>query len=241
MKVISKKDSRKLLKGYVYETDFFNNDQTKRTTVGGHSYSYSYKRISIKDKGWFNIVDFTTTDGQPLPEIFYDKQVKKEPTKITDLKKGDVLVCLSDQRFKYLIKGGKYRIADIRIRNPSSNWSSGDVRLEGYSRWLMWSTWNFRKLSLQESRDLALSQIFDKEENFSVEFKRKFELKSDKDVVLVETLAKSILDKNRHELDVIDWGIQKNGGHFKLTKEDFNHLMDKPLKEILEMFDNLSE
>jgi hypothetical protein len=237
MKVISKKGNRKLLKGYVYETDFFNNDQTQTN----NNYRHSYKRISIKDKGWFSIDDFTATDGQPLPKIFYDKQVKKEPTKITDLKKGDVLVCLSDQRFKYLIRDGKYRIADIRITNPSSNWAGADIRLEGYNRWLMWSNWNFRKLSLQESRDLALSQIFDKEENFSVEFKRKFELKSDKDVVLIETLAKSILDKNRHELDVIDWGIQKNGGHFKLTKEDFTHLMDKPLKEILEMFDNLSE
>jgi len=241
MKVISRKGNRKLLKGHVYETDFFNNDQTQTN----QNYRYSYKRISIKGRGWYSVDDFTQTDGQPLPKTIYDRQVKVEPTKITDIKKGDVLVCLSDQRFKYLIKGGKYRIAEVRITNESSSWSAswsgGDIRLEGYNRWLMWSNWNFRKLTLQESRDLALSQIFDKEENFSVEFKRKFELKSDKDVVLVETLAKSILDKNRHELSVLDWGIEKSGGHFKLTKEDFSHLMDKPLKDILEMFDNLSE
>ena len=60
-------------------------------------------------------------------------------------------------------------------------------------------------------------------------------------MVLIETLAKSILDKNRHELNVIDWGIEKSGGNFKLTQEDFKHLMDKPLKEIIQMFDNLSE
>ena len=237
MKVISKKGNRKLLKGHVYETDFFNNDQTQTN----QNFRYTYKRISIKERGWYNVDDFTQTDGQPLPKTVYDKQVKVEPTKITDLKKGDVLVCLSDQRFKYLIRGGKYRIAEVRVTNASSSWGGGDIRLEGYNRWLMWSNWNFRKLNLQESRDLALSQIFDKEENFSVEFKRKFELKSDKDVVLVETIAKSILDKNRHELGVLDWGIEKSGGHFKLTKEDFTHLMDKPLKEILEMFDNFSE
>jgi hypothetical protein len=236
MKVISKKGNRKLLKGHIYDTDFFNNDQTQVN----QNYRYSYKRISIEGRGLYNVDDFTQTDGQPLPNILYDKRVKVEPTKITDLKKGDVLVCLSDQRFKYLIKGGKYRIAEVRITNGGS-WSGGDIRLEGYNRWLMWSSWNFRKLTLQESRDLALSQIFDKEENFSVEFKRKFELKSDKDVVLVETLAKSILDKNRHELSIMDWGIEKSGGHFKLTKEDFSHLMDKPLKDILEMFDNFSE
>lgn len=241
MKVISKKGNRKLLKGHVYETDFFNNDHNQ--VRANQNYRYSYKRISIKDRGYYSVDDFTQTDGKPLPEIVYDRQVKVEPTKITDLKKGDVIVCLSDQRFKYLIKGGKYRIADVRIKNSTSYWSGsrGDIRLEGYNRWLKWSTWRFRKLTIQESRDLALSQIFDKEENFSVEFKRKFELKSDKDIVLVETLAKSILDKNRHQLGIMDWGIEKSGEHFKLTKEDFTHLMDKPLKEILEMFDNFSE
>lgn len=238
MKVISKKGNRKLLKGHVYETDFFNNDQNQTSQS---YYRNHYKRIHIKDRGYYLVDDFTQTDGQPLPKIYYDNQIKLEPTKILDLKKGDVLVCLSDKRFKYLIKGGKYRIADIRITNPSASWGGADIRLEGYNRWLMWSNWNFRKLSLQESRDLALSQIFDKEENFSVEFKRKFELKSDKDIVLIETLAKSILDKNRHELGVIDWGIEKSGGHFKLKQEDFKHLMDKPLKEIIEIFDNLSE
>jgi hypothetical protein len=233
MKVIAKKGNRKLLKGHAYEVDFFNNDSNNNS----QGYRYAYKRLSIPGKGWYNCDDFTLTDGNPLPPTTYDKRVKTEPTKITDLKKGDIVVCQSDSRFKYLIEGGKYRISDIRVQS-SGSWSSGDIRLEGYNRWLMWSPWSFRKLSLQESRDLALSQIFDKEENFSVEFKRKFEQKENKDQVLIETLAKSMLDRHRHELGLVDWACEKSGGHLKLSPEDFNHLMDKPLKEIIEMFDN---
>ena len=37
-------------------------------------------------------------------------------------------------------------------------------------------------------------------------------------MVLIETLAKSILDKNRHELNVIDWGIEKSGGKVHATE-----------------------
>jgi hypothetical protein len=90
-------------------------------------------------------------------------------------------------------------------------------------------------------RDLTLSQIFDKEENFSVDFKRKFELKSNKDHLLIQTLAKSINDKNRHDLSVLDWAIKKNGEHLKIKEEDFKDLLDKPLKEILEILDNFEK
>ena len=54
------------------------------------------------------------------------------------------------------------------------------MKLEGYSRSITFSNWAFRKLSLQESRDLALSQIFNQPENFSVEFVRKFDKEANK-------------------------------------------------------------
>jgi len=57
---------------------------------------------------------------------------------------------------------------------------------------------------------------------------------------LIETLAKSILDKYRHKLDIIDWGLEKNGAIFSMTREDFEPLMDKPLREILEIYENFS-
>lgn len=239
MKVKSLKSNRKLIKGHIYDTEYFNNNQAASSTA-----RYYLNRISIKGLGHYNCSDFTTTDGQPLPQINYDVRVKVDPIKASDLKKGDIVVCLSEHRFKYLIKGGKYRIQDIRVNtNPgyTGGWNSGDIKLEGYKRWLSWNNWNFRKLSLQESRDLALSQIFDQEENFSVEFKRKFDQAKQKDKILIETVAKSILDKYRHELDIIDWGIEKNGQTFNMTREDFEPLMDKPLREIIEIYENFLE
>lgn len=229
MKVISKKDTKKLIKGHVYETDFFNNDP-KITT-----HRYYFRRISIKGRGYFTVDNFTLTDGKPIPNILYDKRTPKAAVKnFSDLKIGDVIVCLSDIRFKYLIEGGKYKIASI-------DQSRYTFKLEGYNRELTWSTWNFRALTIQEMRDLTLSQIFDKEENFSVDFKRKFELKTNKDHLLIQTLAKSITDKNRHDLSVLDWAIRKNGEHLKIKAEDFKDLLDKPLKEVLEIFDNFEK
>jgi hypothetical protein len=231
MKVKSKKDTKKLIKGHVYETDFFNNDPTNRN----YQNRFLFKRISIKDRGTFIVDNFTLVDGNPLPSIIYDKREPKSILKnFNDLKIGDVIVCLSDNRFKYLIEGGKYKIESI-------DHSKYSFKLEGYNRYLTWSNWNFRALTTQEMRDLTLSQIFDKEENFSVDFKRKFELKSNKDHLLIQTLAKSINDKNRHDLSVLDWAIKKNGEHLKIKEEDFKDLLDKPLKEILEILDNFEK
>jgi len=235
MKVKSLKSNRKLIKGHTYETDYFSNDPNN---VGNNRWYLG--RIYLKDRGYYQCEDFTTTDGQPLPQIIYDVRSNIEPTKVSDIKKGDIIVCKLDGRFKYLIKGGKYRIEDVNVTSTTSYQTIGDIKLEGYKRWLSWNTWNFRKLSLQESRDLALSQIFDQEENFSVEFKRKFEQSKTKEKILIETLAKSILDKYRHELDIIDWGIEKNGLIYSMTREDFEPLMDKPLKEIIQIYENFS-
>ena len=236
MKVRSLKSNRKLIKGHIYDTEYFNNDPNNTNTNS----RWFLGRIAIKDRGNFRCDDFTTTDGQPLPKVYFDERVNSESTKVSDLKKGDIVVCKLEGRYKYLIQGGKYRIEDVRILSTSTWGSSGDIKLEGYKRWLSWSPWCFRKLSLQESRDLALSQIFDQEQNFSVEFKRKFEQSKTKEKILIETLAKSILDKYRHELDIIDWGIEKNGKTFDMTREDFNGLMDKPLREVLDIYENFS-
>jgi hypothetical protein len=242
MKVISKKGSKKILKNYVYEADYFNNDPLSVKSTKNDKYFYG--KIHLKDIGWYTLSNFKTESGQEFPQKIYNIRVNNiSNNSITDLKKGDIVVCLSDEDYAYLIKGGKYRVSDIVVEPSQYGWgyAHGKILLEGYSRWLTWSSWKFKKLSLQESRDIALSQIFDKAENFSVNFKRKFELMENREKILIETLAKSILDKNRHELSIMDWGIEKSGGHFKLTKEDFSHLMDKPLKDILEMFDNFSE
>lgn len=232
MQVRSLKSNRKLIKGHVYETDYFNNNSSATGNI-----TYFFGRIHLKDIGYYQVCDFTQLDGTPMPSIVYDVRPQSVPVQAKDLKKGDIIVCKSDSKFKYLIKDGKYRIEDVRVNNSGSYWTSGQIKLEGYKRWLAWNTWNFRKLSLQESRDLALSQIFDKEENFSVDFKRKFEQTSNQEKLLIETIAKSMIDKYRHGLDIIDWGIEKNSQSFDIKREDFDSLLDKSFREIIEIFE----
>jgi hypothetical protein len=236
MKVRSLKSNRKLIKGHLYDTDWFANS-ISNPNIG---WSLSKGRIHLVDIGYYNVADFTLSDGNPIPQQDYDIRQPSSNTSVDQLKKGDIIVCQSDKRFKYLIKGGKYRIDDIIVRNAGQSWNSGSIKLEGYNRYLNWNNWTFRKLSIQESRDLALSQIFDQVDNFSVEFKRKFEQKQTKDKILLETIAKSLLDKYRHHLDIVDWGIEKHGSTYQINREDFDHLMDKSLKEIIELAENFS-
>ncbi len=229
MQVISLKSNSKLLKGLVYEAYSFNN---LPTTPG----RYSRQSIEIKGFGWYLCKNFTDASGNPLPQIQYTNPNKPTRQIIqadpNQLRPGDIIVCNSD-KFKYLVKGGKYRINDVK--NPNT-WSA-QVKLEGYNRSIKFTNWAFRKLSTQESRDLALSQIFDQPENFSVEFIRKFDKEKNKSKVLIQAMAKSILDPYRHQLGVIDWTIEKTK-YQGFTKDDFQEILNLPLSEVLKMYEN---
>ena len=58
-----------------------------------------------------------------------------------------------------------------------------------------------------------------------------------KDSFLIEVLAKSIMDRNRHHLSVVEWACEKIGDKMGLVKEDFDSIMNMPLKEILGIID----
>lgn len=215
MKVRSIKSTRKLIKGHVYETNYFNNTNT------------GWRKISIESLGNFSCVYFTQVDGNPLPNIQYNPQNRFQrytSTKNTENKIGDIIVCNSD-KYKFLVKDGKYRIAHIQ---------DDYFRVDGYKRLLKWS-YNFRKLTTQESRDIMLSQILDKEENFSVDYKRKFEKSASQDKILIETICKSILDTYRHKLGVVEWGIDKIMSQYSLKEDDFKEILNKPLSEIIKI------
>ena len=92
-------------------------------------------------------------------------------------------------------------------------------------------------MSLQETREIALSQIFNLPENFSVDFIRKFEKENNKTKILLQALSKSILDPYRHEYGVLDWTIEKTKNQ-DLKKDDFNEIMNMTLSEVLKLYEN---
>jgi hypothetical protein len=229
MNVISLKSNTKLLKGVVYEAESFDN-----TVAPGKRYHRQY--IRIKGFGSYLCKNFSDTNGKPLPNIAYTNPnstpASNDRIDASTLKKNDIVVCKSD-RYKYLIKGGKYKIQEVKDANT---WRA-HIKLEGYGRWINFSNWAFRKLSLQESRELALSQIFNQPENFSVEFVRKFDKESNKTKILIQSLAKSILDPYRHHYDIVDWTIEKTK-YQGFKKEDFSEILKMPLSEILKSYEN---
>jgi len=230
MRVISLKSNSKILKGVVYEADSFNN-----TGTGNR---WDKFRIRIKypsgGSGTYLCKNFTDVSGNPLPVINYinPNRNQEQTFDISTLKVNDIIICNSD-RYKYLVKGGKYRISEII---DSNTWGA-QIKLEGYNRQLRFTRWAFRKLSLQETREIALSQIFNQPENFSVEFVRKFDKETNKTKILVQSLAKSILDPYRHQYDVLDWTIEKTK-YQDFKKEDFDQIMNLSLSEVLKLYEN---
>jgi hypothetical protein len=225
MRVISLKSNKKLVKGKEYIADYFNNTNTGNI--------WTRNIINIRGFGRYLCKNFTDIDGKELTNILYinpNKSIYNENIDRKPPKKNDIIVCVADS-YKYIIKDGKYRVVETRRENR-------DIKLEGHNRWIKWNSYTFRKLSVQETRELALSQIFDKPENFSVDFIRKFDQEKNKIKILLEAISKSIIDPYRvlNELSVIDWCIHKEQ-YQKLSIEDFESILDKPLSEILKLYE----
>jgi hypothetical protein len=50
-------------------------------------------------------------------------------------------------------------------------------------------------------------------------------------------LSKSIIDVNRHHLSILDWACQKSGSYLKITPDDYETLLNMPLKDILKIIE----
>jgi hypothetical protein len=53
----------------------------------------------------------------------------------------------------------------------------------------------------------------------------------------MELLSKSILDKNRHDIDIIDWACVQSKKKIDLTREDFDDVLNMSLGDILKLID----
>lgn len=110
------------------------------------------------------------------------------------------------------------------------------VKFVGVNRKMKINSWTFRKLNAEEAREQALGHILDGEELKVITStdKRNIELVDDKDDILLKTLAKSILDPNRHHLSIVDWASQKNGDKLQIESKDYEPYLNMTLAQILE-------
>lgn len=110
------------------------------------------------------------------------------------------------------------------------------IKFIGVSRKMKFNSWVFRKLNAEETREQALSHILDGEELKVITStdKRNIELVDDKDDILLKTLAKSILDPNRHHLSIVDWASVKSGDKLQIESKDYDPYLNMTLSQILE-------
>jgi hypothetical protein len=245
MNVICKKATSKLIKDGVYKVVMYNNINSKN-----YSFFRPTIRIYINDSTiqTFPLDNFKPVDSDSFSQINWmcpDYQLKlneREQTKIDEnLKAGDYVVSLYDS-LKTLVKGRKYKVVDVtKIKHKNSSgairWTDIKIKLEGSHRY--YASYNFRKCTHQESREIGLSQLFDEvvQTEKVNKHKRKFDYYSveDKTKILLDLICVSSQDRYRHNLDIIDWTIQKSGIKYKLTREDFDSTLNLKLSEILDI------
>lgn len=232
MKVRAIKSTSRIIKGELYDVrSLWNATNRNRTAI-------SLKVFS----GTLSTSSFTLPDGSPLPNIDWQDApaVQVQRLKPEEVQVGDVLVCMSDN-FVNFVKDGKYKVAEIRkIEQGSTHkWYKYTMKLEGYNRFIAINSWNFRRLTKDESRDLNLSGVFGEEVNTKVDKSvRKIDQIENRNLTLMTLLSKSILDKNRHKLSIVEWATTMIGKQMKLTPDDYNDLLKMSLEDILKLINN---
>ena len=236
MIVVALKNTTKLVKGSRYEVYQLNNSPTTRRS-----------RVWIKGLGGYDVKGFSDTNGNPLPKI----DIKPAFVEITRLefesiKKGDIIVCNSNG-YKTLVPNAKYKIADLRedkVEYTAWNGVKGTrsypkIKFEGVNRWFDFNSWNFRGLSTEEMREISLSQVLEGKEPeiIKTDKLRKIDHVKNKDKELILYLSKAIFDANRNNLDIIGWA-SKLGSKMGIERNDYDSLLELPLKEIIEKFEN---
>lgn len=242
MKLLCIKNTKRLVKGSIYDVI---NLVNKNTSTGTGWFN---RRATIilneNNRITLSLDNFKMEDGSHIPEInWISPEFKSEKESSVEciidktIKSGDHVVCLN-RNSKKLIYGKKYKIESVLIKKNEqwgSTWSDIKIKIEGNGQW--YSTYNFRKCTSQESREMSLNLLFDKESGAQkiIKGKRKIEYYDDveRERVLISILISSISDKCRNNMSIIDWAIKKTGYIYEVELEDFNGILEKRFDSIL--------
>ena len=245
MNVICVRPTKRLVKNATYKVASFQNQNTK-----GYSYFRSTIKIYLTDDSiqTFPLDSFKPTVGDIFQQINYISPEYKlllderDQMKIDkNLKSGDYVVPTHDS-LKTLVKGRKYRVKDVRVIDHKTSlgavsWSDIKIRLEGSERW--YTSWNFRKCTNQETRDISLKSLFDEVVDIEKvnKHKRKFDYYSDEEKIsmLLRFVVTSANDRFRNQMDIIDWTVEKTANRYSINKEDFDSVRNMTLEQILEI------
>ena len=246
MKVKSKVNTKRLVKGSIYEV-------TKLYNSNSNQNKYYRSRITIKLNDGvtqtFSINNFKMEDGTDIPQIDYVSEWWKlnyiNPYDLrineSNIKEGDFVIYLRNSH-RSLITDKKYKVEKVNIRTYKSPYGNShsevEIKVEGSTRF--YKSYSFRKCTMEETRDTNLKLVFGEDADVMIVDKKKRKIdiftEEEKQKILLEILFKSAVDKNRNNLSVVDWAISKIGYTFKLNTNDFTELLKKDLNSILTIF-----
>jgi len=245
MNVICIKPNKRLVKDATYKVA-----QLQNLNNRGYSHFRGIVRIYLNDNSIqaFPIDSFKPTSGSSFAQInwvcpdYQQRLDERDQMKIDkNLKSGDYVVPLYDS-LKTLIKGRKYKVSEVSFNDHKNfsglvTWTDIKIKLEGSQRF--YSSYNFRKCSIAESREIGLSELFDEEVTTEKvnRHKRKFDYYSqeEKTVILLKSIIESTNDRFRNHMDIIDWSIHKSSKQFKLVRSDFDSIASMTISDIVNL------
>jgi hypothetical protein len=233
------------VKNATYKVASFQNQNTK-----GYTHFRSTIRIYLTEDSVqsFPLDSFKPTVGDTFQQINYISPEyrsfleERDQMKIDrNLKGGDYVVPIHDG-LKTLVNGRKYVVKDVQVIDHKSSsgavtWTDIKIKLEGSQRW--YTSWNFRKCTNQEAREINLKTLFDEKVDIEKvnKHKRKFDYYTDeeKTSMLLRFIVTSANDRYRNQMDIIDWTVEKTADRYSLKKEDFDSVRNMTLEQILEI------
>jgi hypothetical protein len=239
MKLICKKNTKKLVKGAIYEA-------LKIDTIKPSNARYFRPWVIVKindNQVGFRPENFTLTNGEDIPEMnwqnpsFQDAFLETNYLQGDKIKVGDFVV-YKNSRCKTLEPGKIYKISEIKSTERGTlnhKWTEYKVKVEGSNT--NFGTYNFRPCSTQEVRDIALKKLFDEKVDVAKagEAPRIIDRYSDKykEQVLLGLIISASLDINRHNMSILDWAVRL-GQKQSVTREDFTPILSKTISSIIE-------
>jgi hypothetical protein len=235
MRVVAIKDTSSLVKGAKYDIRMMYNQPSIHTKSGKGG------KVYLEGvPGCHSAEYFRTVEGEELPMTTIQPPVDVEiKLQFNDLKKGDLL-CVRNDQYKTLVKGGIYRIDGLLETVGRYGSTRKKIKLEGLKRSYDFSSWTFRKMSVEEVRDMNLNDLLHGEqlEVINTEVARKIDYVDDPEKLLMSILAEAIRDKKRNSMGIVEWACRiPRGSRMKLKKEDFDAILDMPLGELIKILE----
>jgi hypothetical protein len=243
MKAICKTNNiKRLVKGAIYEVHKFSTPLkgTPRVWVdiNGSICSFSMSNFKLENGENFPATDWTSD---------YYKQLSAEYTQTridNSIKKGDYVVYRRNSH-KNLVINSKYKVTDVREVTHkgygSSTWTELEIQVEGSNRF--YKRYSFRKCSVQESREISLGEVLGEETGVSKilgKDERKIDKYDDetKERMLTKILFTASLDPNRNNMTIVQWACNKVGTNLSLIESDFEPIINKSIKSILDKWNH---